>query len=162
MLFRSDLFQVCPTLDSVGPKVFQPCSRRIGQEQWKVADNEIIIIRSIGLAGKPIILEPQSGVRFPRVFWDVGWWSVPWQEGSVEDVSAEGLRSRQARARALVLTAVIASATTRVIAADSSLSWVVVGTPAGVEGVTCVLVASETLMHRDRGALSVALWRLVD
>ena len=44
-----DLFQVRPTLDSTGRKVFQP---------WKVADNEIIIIRSIGLAGKPIILEP--------------------------------------------------------------------------------------------------------
>ena len=33
-----------------------------------VADNEIIIIRSTGLAGKPIILEPQSRVRFPEYF----------------------------------------------------------------------------------------------
>ena len=56
-------------------------------------DNKIVIIRSIGLAGKPIILEPQSRVRFPRVFWDVGWWSVPWWEDGVEDVSAKGLRS---------------------------------------------------------------------
>ena len=55
---HEDLFQVRPTLDSVGWKVFQPCSRRIGQEQWKVADNEIIIIHSTGLAGKLIILEP--------------------------------------------------------------------------------------------------------
>ena len=54
---HEDLFQVRPTLDSVGRKVFQPCSRRIGQEQWKVADNEIVIIRSTGLASKPIILE---------------------------------------------------------------------------------------------------------
>jgi len=30
----------------------------MGQEKWKVADNEIIIIRPTGLAGKPIILEP--------------------------------------------------------------------------------------------------------
>ena len=36
---HEDLFQVHPTLDSVGRKVFQPCSRRIGQKQWKVADN---------------------------------------------------------------------------------------------------------------------------
>ena len=65
---HEDLFQVRPTLDSVGRKVFQPCSCRIGQEQWKVADNEIIIIHSTGLASKPIILEPQFRVHFPRVF----------------------------------------------------------------------------------------------
>ena len=29
---HEDLFQVRPTLDSVRRKVFQPCSRRIGQE----------------------------------------------------------------------------------------------------------------------------------
>ena len=72
-VFHEDLFQFPPTLDFVGRKVFQPCSRRIGLEQWKVADNEIISIRSTSLAGKPIILEPQSGVHFPRVFRDVVW-----------------------------------------------------------------------------------------
>ena len=55
---HEDLHQVRPTLDSVGRKVFQPCSCRIGQEQWKVVDNEIIIIHTTGLVGKPIILEP--------------------------------------------------------------------------------------------------------
>ena len=77
-VFHKDIFYVRPTLDSVGQKVFQPRSRRIGQEQWKVADNEIITIYSTGLTSKPIILEPQSEVRFPRVFWDVGRRSVPW------------------------------------------------------------------------------------
>ena len=57
-VFHEDLLQVRPTLDSVGWKVFQPCLCRIGQEQWKVADNEIIIIRTTSLAGKPKILEP--------------------------------------------------------------------------------------------------------
>ena len=65
---HKDLFQVRPTLDSVGRKVFQPCSRRIGQEQLKVADNKIIIIHSTGLASKLIILEPQFVVRFPEIF----------------------------------------------------------------------------------------------
>ena len=55
---HENLFQVCPTLDSFGRKVFQPYSCRIGQEQWKVVDNEIVIIRSTGLASKQIILEP--------------------------------------------------------------------------------------------------------
>ena len=90
---HEDLFQVHPTLNSIGRKVFQPRSRQTGQEEWKVVDNEIVIIRSTTLASKPIILEPQSGVHFSRVFWDVGWWSIPWREGGVEDVSAKGLRS---------------------------------------------------------------------
>ena len=55
---HEDLLYVRPTLDPIGRLVFQPCSCRIGQEQWKVADNEIIIIRTNGLEGKPIILEP--------------------------------------------------------------------------------------------------------
>ena len=69
---HEDLLQVRPTLDSIGRKLFQPRLRRIGQEQWKVADNEIITIRSTGLASKPIILKPQSEVCFPGVFQDVG------------------------------------------------------------------------------------------
>ena len=90
---HEDLFLVCPTLDLVGRKVFQPRSRRINQEQWKVADNETITICSTGLASKPVILEPQSGVCFARLFQDVGRRSISWWEGSFEDVSANGLRS---------------------------------------------------------------------
>ena len=55
---HEDLFQVYPTLDSVGQKVFQPCPCQIGQKQWNVADNEIVIIRSTRLASKPLILKP--------------------------------------------------------------------------------------------------------
>ena len=55
---HEDLLQVRPTLDSIGRKVFQPGSCRIIQEQWKVADNEVIIIHTTGLAGKPIVFEP--------------------------------------------------------------------------------------------------------
>ena len=118
-------------MDSVGRKVFQPRSRRI------------VIIRSTGLASKPIILEPQSGVRFPGVFWDVGQWSVPRWKGDVEDVSAKGPRSRQVGAQASVLAVVIASATTRVVAA----AGLPMGMPAGIEGVVRVTVAAKTLVQ---------------
>ena len=77
-------------------------------------------------------------------------------------MSSEGVRPRLARAWASVLAAIVASTMTRVIAAASSLSRIIVGTSAGVEGVACVMVAAETLMHRDRGAPPAALWRLVD
>ena len=55
---HKDLLQIRPTLDSVIRQVFQPRSCRVGQEQWKVADNEVIIIHTTGLAGKPIVFEP--------------------------------------------------------------------------------------------------------
>jgi hypothetical protein len=31
---------------------------RVGQEQWEVADDEVVIVRAAGLAGKPIVLKP--------------------------------------------------------------------------------------------------------
>ena len=127
-----------------------------------VADNEIITICSASLASKLIILEPQSGVRFPRVFRDVGRRLVPPWEDGVEDVSAKGLRSRQVRARASVLATVIASATMRVVVAACPLSHIAAGTSVGVEGVVSVIGKAETLIHRDRGARHAALLRLVD
>ena len=45
---------------------------------------------------------------------------------------------------------------------SGSLPWVLVGASTGVEGVTRVTVATETLMHMDCGALPAAVWRLVD
>ena len=75
---------------------------------------------------------------------------------------AEGLRARQAGARASVLTAVVASATTRVTPAASSLSRIVVGTPASIEGVACVMVAAETFMQQDSGVWPTTLLCLVD
>ena len=62
---HKDLLQIRPTLDCVGRQVFQPHSCRIGQEQWKVVDNEVIIIRTTSLVGKPIVLEPKSRVLSP-------------------------------------------------------------------------------------------------
>ena len=142
--------------------MFQPCPHQIGQEQWKVVDNEIIIIHSTGLASKLIILEPQSRVCFPGVFWDVGRRSVPRWEDGVEDVLAKGLRPHQVGARDSVLTVVVASATTRVVDRASLLPRIAAGTPTGIEGVVRVTVAAETLIHRDRGTWFAALPRLVD
>ena len=139
-------------------KVLQQCSRRIRQEQWEVVHNETVTIHSTGLASKPIILESQSGVCFPAVFWDVGRRSVPRWEDDVEDVSAKGLRSRQVEAWALVLAVVIASATMRVVAAASLLPLIA----AGIQGVARVMVEVETLMHRDLGTQPAALLRVVD
>ena len=95
-------------------------------------DNGIIIIRSTGLASKPIIREPQSGVCFLGVFRDIGRRSVPRWEDGVEDVSTKGLRSQQVRARASVLTTVVASINTRVVAMASLLPLIAVDMPTGI------------------------------
>ena len=126
------------------------------------ADNDIIIIRSTDLVGKPIILKPQSGVHFPRVFQDVGWRSVPWWKDDIEDVLNKGLRSWQVGAQASVLTAVIASTITRVVAMACPLPRITMGMSTCVEGVARVMLAAETLMHRDRGAWLTILRHLVD
>ena len=62
----------------------------------------------------------------------------------------------------LVLLVVIASTPSRVVTTAGPLPRIVAGMPVGVEGVTRVTVATETLMYRDRGAQPTALWRLVD
>ena len=107
-------------MDGAGRKVLQPRSCRIGEEQWKVADNEVIIICTTGLTGKLIVFKPKHGVCLPGVLRDVGRWSIPWRERIIEDVMAEGLRAWQARARALVLAVVVASVALRMIAMTGS------------------------------------------
>ena len=72
---------------------------------------------------------------------------IPWREGSVEDVLAEGLRARQAKAQALVLAAIVVSTTIRMITTTGSLSWIAMGTPMSIKSASCVVVTAETLMH---------------
>ena len=114
------------------------------------------------MIGKPIIFEPKSKVCLPRVLRDIGRWSVSWRESSIEDVPAEGLRAWLAGAWAPVLTVVIASAATRMIATAGSFSTVAVGASAGVEGALWVAVVAETLMYLGRSVLPAALRCLVD
>ena len=125
-------------------------------------DNETITICSTGLASKPTILEPQSGVHFPRVFWDVGRWSIPRWDDGIEDVSAKGLRTRQVRAQASVLAAIIASATMRVVATASPLPHIATSMPTGIKAVPHVAVEAKTLMHWGRSVRPYASLRLVD
>ena len=71
---------------------------------------------------------------------------------------AKGLRAWQARARASVLAAVVASAASGMVAAAGRLSCVAVDAPVGVDGAAHIAVMAKTLMHRDGGGLPAA-WR---
>ena len=47
----------------------------------------------------------------------------------------------------MVLATVIASTMMRVVSTSSLLPLITVGTPAGIEGVACIMVEAEMLMH---------------
>ena len=55
---HEDLFLVRPTLNVVGRKVLQPCSRRVGQELGEIADDEVITDRTASPASELVALEP--------------------------------------------------------------------------------------------------------
>ena len=71
-------------------------------------------------------------------------------------MSAEGLRSQQARAQTLILAAIVASTMSWMIAATGFFSFVAVGAPVGIIGDAHVTAMAETLMYRDSRALPVA------
>jgi len=95
-------------------------------------DNEVITIRVAGLISKPVVLEPQAGVRLLGVLQDVGRRSIPWRESHVVDMLAKSLGPQQVGAWALVFTTIIASTTTRIIAIAGLLSLVTPSAPMGV------------------------------
>jgi hypothetical protein len=68
-------------------------------------------------------------------------------------VSVEGLRAWQARARAPVLDAIVASAASRMVTVAGSLTCVTMGGPVGIDGATHVAIVAKTLMYRDSGVL---------
>ena len=74
----------------------------------------------------------------------------------------KGLRSHQVRAWASVLTTIIVSASTWMVAMASPLLRIAIGTPTGIEGVTGVAVEAETLMHRDNAMRPATLLGLMD
>ena len=61
----------------------------------------------------------------------------------------------------MVLTAIVTSATTRVVAMASPLPHIAAITPMSIKGVARVMVVTKTLMFQDRGARPAALRHLV-
>ena len=51
----------------------------------EILNDEVVIIHSSGLAGKPEVFEPYIGVHFPGVSGDVGEWSEAlWERRSLD------------------------------------------------------------------------------
>jgi hypothetical protein len=54
-----DFDQVVPVGDLRRRQMLQPGSGSVGEEQGKVADDEVVIVRATQLAGQPVVREPQ-------------------------------------------------------------------------------------------------------
>jgi hypothetical protein len=59
--------QVVPAMDLAGLQVLEPCSGRVREVQWQVADNHRIGGGTAQLAGSAVVLKPHTRVRLPRV-----------------------------------------------------------------------------------------------
>jgi hypothetical protein len=52
----------------------------VGEEQWEVADDEVVIVRSPQLVGQPVVRKPQFRPCLPRVISDGSRGSEPGRE----------------------------------------------------------------------------------
>jgi hypothetical protein len=108
--------QVVPVGDLRRGHMLQPGSGGVGEEQGKVADDEVVIVHSTQLAGQPVVREPQFRPCFPRVLGDGSQGSEPGRERRSSYGPAESLRTGWFGRGAPILSAVVASPTPRVVA----------------------------------------------
>jgi hypothetical protein len=96
--------------------MLQPGSGGVGEEQGKVADDEVVIVRSTQLASQPVVREPQFWLRLPRVLGDGSRGSEPGRERCPSYGPAESSRTGWFGRGAPILPAVVASPTPGVVA----------------------------------------------
>jgi hypothetical protein len=96
--------------------MLQSGSGGVGEEQGKVADDEVVIVRSTQLAGQPVVHEPQFRPCLPRVLGDGSRGSEPGRERRPSYGPAESLRTEWFGRGAPILPTVVASSTPGVVA----------------------------------------------
>jgi hypothetical protein len=113
-------------------------SSGVGEEHGKVADDEVVIVRSTQLAGQPVVREPQFRPCFPRVLGDGSRGSEPGRERRPSYGPAESLQTGWFGRGTPILPAVVASPTPGVVASAHLLVEV------GSTVAAVVLVAEAT------------------
>jgi hypothetical protein len=96
--------------------MLQPGPGGFGEEQGEVADDEVVIVRSIQLAGHSVVRKPQFQPCFPRVLGDGSRGSELGRERRPSYGPAESLRTGWFGRGTPVLPAVVASPTPGVVA----------------------------------------------
>ena len=122
--------------------MLQPGSSGVGEEQGEVVDDEVVIARSIQLAGQSVVCEPQFRPRFPRVLCDGSQGSELGRERRPSYGPAESSRTGWFRRGAPIFPAVVASPTPGVVASARPVIEV------GPTAVMMALVAEETRGRR--------------
>jgi hypothetical protein len=91
--------------------MLQPGLGGVGEEQEKVVDDEIVVVRSSQLACQPVVRKPQLRPCFPRVLGDGSRGPEPGRERRPSYGPAEGLWTwRFGRGTPILLTVVASSA----------------------------------------------------
>jgi hypothetical protein len=101
--------------------VLQPGASGVEEEQGKVTDDEVVIVRSTQLAGQTVVREPQFWSRLPRVLCDSSRGSEPGRERRPSYGPAEGLRTGWFGRGTPILPAVVASPTPGMVASAHPL-----------------------------------------
>jgi hypothetical protein len=140
--------------------MLQPGSGGVGEEQGKVADDEVVIVRSTRLAGQPVVREPQFRLRLPRVLGDSSRGSEPGRERRPSYGPAETSRTGWFGRGAPILLAVVASPASAhlLVEVGSTVAAVVLvaeATRGHRRGVPCVPSVDRGFPHepRSRGAM---------
>ena len=89
-IYYEDPLENCLVADAVGRKEFKPCSNMLPHADGEVLDDEVVIIHSSSLVGKPKVFEPYIGVRLPGVPSDVGGRSEALWERRFLDAATKG------------------------------------------------------------------------
>jgi hypothetical protein len=92
--------ELSPIADAIGREILKPGSRGVSQEDWEILNDEIVVNSATSSASEAIVLQPDPGVRLPRILGEAVGRSKARREWSVADISSKGLRPGCLRAQA--------------------------------------------------------------
>jgi hypothetical protein len=138
--------------------VLEPCPRGVTEVERQILDDEEIVRCSSGVASKPVVLEPHSGVGVPLVPWHVGQSTKARRELRVADALSKGPQTflvLRLVAVAVVIAVMAPPASTVVVVAGAIVAVIfdALGLSSALDGVSHVAVGPKaSLDHRCRGS----------
>lgn len=144
-----DILQVGLALDLAVRQVLELGPGGVGQTEWEVLNDEILIVGLSCSIGQLVVLEPYSGVGGTSVPGDMRRRSKAWAEGRITDPSPEGLRFGPVGARAPTVLVVVACP---LLLGDLGL---LASVPPGIDRVACILLLTHSVVYqRGRGMMT--------
>jgi hypothetical protein len=103
-----DLLKILPAIDQVSRQVNKPCPSCVinGEE----LDDEEVVIHLTRLAGKVVVLQPNTRIGFAVIFDDVVWRPKALREAHVSHIAPEHLGPRPFGAKAAPFSNVVPAA----------------------------------------------------